>query len=344
MRRALAFGITIAAVSAGLTVFLTGTASADPSASSWAALRNCESSGDYAIDTGNGYYGAYQFDLSTWQSVGGSGSPADASPAEQDYRALYLYRMRGWSPWTCASIAGLSEDSSAGSGVVPSRADSVYIGGGGSAPAPAPAPSPAPPPAQSCHLGAATAPGWSGTTFQQGGSYPALACWQKQMATRGYHFVGTGYFGPHTLAALHDLQAKWGIPRSDEIAARAWAAAWATIVTPPSPKPTPVPKPSPMPQPVAGIWPGLTAAACHVGAAKAPAWPQESFSLGAYDRNLACWQMQMGSRGYPLKGVGYYGAHTLAAAQDIENRNHLGGTGLIGPRTWKAAWEGKARG
>lgn len=48
---------------------------------------NCESGGDYAANTGNGYYGAYQFDLATWRAAGGSGNPADASPAEQDARA-----------------------------------------------------------------------------------------------------------------------------------------------------------------------------------------------------------------------------------------------------------------
>ena len=53
--------------------------------------------------------------------------------------------------------------------------------------------------------------------------------------------------------------------------------------------------------------------------------------------------MQMGTRGYDLVGVGYYGDNTLTAAKDIQNRNKLGGTGLIGPKTWKAAWEGKAK-
>jgi hypothetical protein len=319
-------------MSAGIMVFSAASASADPSASAWSALRQCESTNNYAIDTGNGYYGAYQFDLSTWQSVGGSGSPADASPAEQDYRALYLYRMRGWSPWACSSIAGLREDSSAGSGVVPTRADSAYIGGGGN---PAAAPAPKPAPTLNCHLGAATAPAWGGVTFSQGHTYRALSCWQKQMATRGYHFTGTGYFGSNTFAAVHDLQSKSGIPQGNVIDARTWNAAWS--------KPTPVRKPAPAPKPAAGIWPGLTAAACHVGAAKAPAWPGVSFRPGAYDRNLACWQMQMGRRGYPLTGVGYYGAHTLAAAKDIELRNGMGGSGLIGPGTWKAAWQGKAK-
>ena len=51
-----------------------------------ASIRACESkgSGGYSANTGNGYYGAYQFDLQTWRGAGGSGNPADASPAEQD--------------------------------------------------------------------------------------------------------------------------------------------------------------------------------------------------------------------------------------------------------------------
>lgn len=65
----------------------------------WAALRQCESSGNYATDTGNGYSGAYQFDQRTWESVGGTGRPADASPAEQDHRAALLYASRGAQPW-----------------------------------------------------------------------------------------------------------------------------------------------------------------------------------------------------------------------------------------------------
>ena len=53
----------------------------------------------YATDTGNGFYGAYQFTMSTWRSVGGSGNPADASPAEQDERAWALYERDGLTPW-----------------------------------------------------------------------------------------------------------------------------------------------------------------------------------------------------------------------------------------------------
>jgi hypothetical protein len=45
------------------------------------------------------YRGAYQFDVQTWQSVGGSGDPAAASPAEQDSRAAALVSQRGSNPW-----------------------------------------------------------------------------------------------------------------------------------------------------------------------------------------------------------------------------------------------------
>lgn len=65
-------------------------------------LRVCESSNNYADNTGNGYYGAYQFDLSTWQSNGGVGRPDLAPPAVQDAMTRLLYSRRGAQPWpTC---------------------------------------------------------------------------------------------------------------------------------------------------------------------------------------------------------------------------------------------------
>ncbi|MEL7207166.1 MAG: transglycosylase family protein [Actinomycetota bacterium] len=71
-----------------------------PSAAQWAQLRNCESSGNYqAVSPGGKYRGAYQFDLPTWGTVGGSGDPIAASPAEQDHRAQLLWQSRGHAPW-----------------------------------------------------------------------------------------------------------------------------------------------------------------------------------------------------------------------------------------------------
>lgn len=62
----------------------------------------CESSGNASAVSGAGYYGMWQFDLATWQSVGGAGLPSDASVEEQMMRARMLYDVRGWSPWGCA--------------------------------------------------------------------------------------------------------------------------------------------------------------------------------------------------------------------------------------------------
>ncbi len=101
-------------VGIGVLVGTVGSASADPSAGDWLKLRTCESGGNYATNTGNGYYGAYQFDLGTWASIGGSGVPSDASPATQDALAYKLWQQRGWSPWTCAAMVGLPEGGSGG--------------------------------------------------------------------------------------------------------------------------------------------------------------------------------------------------------------------------------------
>ena len=63
------------------------------------AIAACESGGDPSTNTGNGFYGKYQFTQSTWESVGGTGNPAAASEAEQDRRAAALYAQQGASPW-----------------------------------------------------------------------------------------------------------------------------------------------------------------------------------------------------------------------------------------------------
>jgi hypothetical protein len=64
------------------------------------AIAACESGGDPSAVGGGGLYrGKYQFDMQTWQSVGGTGDPAAAPEAEQDARAAALYAQRGTAPW-----------------------------------------------------------------------------------------------------------------------------------------------------------------------------------------------------------------------------------------------------
>ena len=74
----------------------------------FAELRNCEASGDYETNTGNGYYGAYQFALATWLGLGETGLPSDAPPAMQDAAAYLLYQRDGWHSWpACSALLNL---------------------------------------------------------------------------------------------------------------------------------------------------------------------------------------------------------------------------------------------
>lgn len=80
-----------------------------PLSDSFASLRQCESGGNYASNTGNGYYGAYQFSLPTWRSMGtGYDRPDIAPPAVQDNAAMALQARSGWGQWpACARKLGL---------------------------------------------------------------------------------------------------------------------------------------------------------------------------------------------------------------------------------------------
>jgi len=74
----------------------------------WASLRQCESGGNYADNTGNGYYGAYQFSAGTWHGLGYAGLPSAATPAVQDQAAQKLQARSGWGQWpACSRRLGL---------------------------------------------------------------------------------------------------------------------------------------------------------------------------------------------------------------------------------------------
>ena len=184
-----------------LTVLLgtAGLAAADPSKQDWARLRMCESTDTYTAVSADGkYFGAYQFDLPTWASVGGTGLPSQATPAEQDYRALYLYRMRGWQPWECGDKLGLTPDHDAASRRVPTSADAAYI----------------------------AVPIWPGKVFLAGDCAPALATWQLRMTTFGYVFSTAGCYDGATRQAVRDLQAANDITVTGQLGRLTWNAAW----------------------------------------------------------------------------------------------------------------------
>jgi uncharacterized protein YabE (DUF348 family) len=73
-----------------------------------ARLRSCE--GSYTSNTGNGYYGAYQYDISTWANYQGFANASLAPPDVQDEKAWLTYQKRGWQPWpSCSRSQGLQD-------------------------------------------------------------------------------------------------------------------------------------------------------------------------------------------------------------------------------------------
>lgn len=89
----LGFGIAVMAFAVG-----SGTAAADAGVN-WDAIAQCESGGNWAADTGNGYYGGLQFSPATWRSNGGVGMPNQASRAEQIRIAENVLRTQGLGAW-----------------------------------------------------------------------------------------------------------------------------------------------------------------------------------------------------------------------------------------------------
>lgn len=74
----------------------------------WDSIARCESGGNWAINTGNGFYGGLQFTLGSWHGVGGEGYPNEASREEQIARGQMLQARQGWGAWpACSAKLGL---------------------------------------------------------------------------------------------------------------------------------------------------------------------------------------------------------------------------------------------
>ncbi len=77
--------------------------------STWDALAECESGGNWGTSTGNGFSGGLQFTPSTWAAFGGSGDPSSASKSEQIRVAENVQAGQGWGAWpACSAKLGLS--------------------------------------------------------------------------------------------------------------------------------------------------------------------------------------------------------------------------------------------
>ena len=127
-------GATLAAVSiAGVALSASAASAAVPSTTAgtvWDSLAQCESSGNWGINSGNGYAGGLQFSPSTWAAYGGTGSAANASREQQIAVAEKVQAGQGWGAWpSCAAKLGLS-----GGAVAPQSAPVAQV------PAAAPAP------------------------------------------------------------------------------------------------------------------------------------------------------------------------------------------------------------
>lgn len=322
-------GVSLTGIAAATVIATLSTASADPSANDWYRLRMCESSNNYKINTGNGYYGAYQFDLSTWRSVGGSGYPNQAAPAEQDARALKLYRTRGWQPWTCAGIVGLREDRDARSG---RTGDIRFPAAAATTPKAAAAPKPAVPAGSS-------APAWPGPRyFSFGDRHPTIARFQAQLHKRGWAPIGDGGFGLQTSVEVKRIQAQNGLPQTGLLGPVTWKLAWSGTYRPSAGAAVPKAPVRTVPKAPVRTVPKAPVAK----PAAVPAWPgPQYYAIGDHSTTIARFQAQLHKRGSFLVGDGIFGPNTQAAVRHIQALNGLAPTGLLGPVTWRLAWTGK---
>ena len=215
-------GLTVAlAVADGGAALSTASASSRATASDFAQLRACESGGNYAINTGNGFYGAYQFDRGTWQGLGYSGLPSSASPATQDTAAARLQAARGWQPWpACSRRLGLGSGS--GSQSAPRASRSRHV--------------PArhfshPAVAHSGH-----APAFAGHVLSAADVHSRrsdVAAWQARMAARGWDVAVDGHFGPQSagVAARFTAEKRLRGVHPGTVNAVAWSAAWTLAIS-----------------------------------------------------------------------------------------------------------------
>jgi hypothetical protein len=94
-RRILTFTATVLAL---VFVAGSGTATADSSVN-WDAVAQCESGGNWSINSGNGFYGGLQFSPATWTANGGTGLPSQAPREEQIRVAENVLRSQGLGAW-----------------------------------------------------------------------------------------------------------------------------------------------------------------------------------------------------------------------------------------------------
>ena len=230
----LAGGMTAAfAVADG--VAFSSLASAGGSQAQFERLAQCESGGNWGINTGNGYSGGLQFNLATWRGVGFSGYPHQASKATQIQAGQRLHSQRGWSPWpACSRKLGLSGNGGVTGESAPAQEQAA-----------APAPTPTVSAASDRRASAAKAsrsrtrqaavtttgvPAFSGQVLSAADvrTYsPLVRTWQARMRARGWRISADGHFGPQSAGVASRFAAQKGLSATPgTVNAAVWAAAW----------------------------------------------------------------------------------------------------------------------
>ncbi len=222
---ALAAGGLTAAFAVADGAAVTSTASAGGSTAQFERLADCESGGNWSINTGNGYYGGIQFNLPTWRGLGMRGYPHHASKATQIAAGQKLHSQRGWKPWpACSRKLGLSGDggySGSGSTAAPARESARASRSRRSAPVAA--------------ARTTAAPRFDGhvmTTADVRTYRRSVQTWQRRMAQRGWSIAADGYFGPRSSAVARSFARSKGLSARPGTVNRAvWDAAWTARVT-----------------------------------------------------------------------------------------------------------------
>jgi LysM repeat protein len=101
--------VAAAGIAVGAPLAIAATPAQASSSVNWDAVAQCESGGNWSINTGNGFYGGLQFTQSTWKAYGGQGSPQSASRAQQIAVAERVLQGQGIGAWpVCGKRAGSS--------------------------------------------------------------------------------------------------------------------------------------------------------------------------------------------------------------------------------------------
>jgi hypothetical protein len=213
-------------------------ASAGGSNAQFEALAQCESGGNWSINTGNGYYGGIQFSAATWRGIGYGGLPHQTSKATQIEAGQKLQGLYGWGQWpACSRKLGLS-----GNGGVSTPTSTAASTHTHAAPAPTrttPHTHAAPAPTRTAPVRASrsrTAPAFVGgimTTADVSTFSATTRAWQQQMRSRGWTIAVDGYFGPQSSSVATRFAAEKDLHHTaaGTVDAAVFKAAWTAAIT-----------------------------------------------------------------------------------------------------------------